>query len=240
MTESSEKTGTDLAEASEVLRTVLKLKGSPVAVGFAATKDDIPADVPEIEKRFKHCQMVSQARNEGRVFYSTAEDHECMGGAYALGLKELTPSLKSGKFYHKLGKFESISSSKRTMGSVPHLPTGETFATMYAPLEKAPFTPQVIIIVGRPWAMLKLAQSSLFRMGGRAHADFSGIQSVCSDSAAETYLTGKPNFSLGCDGSRTFSGITDDEMVMGFPAEMLPELVDALQVVARAPGSSKK
>ena len=109
------------------------------------------------------------------------------------------------------------------MGSVPHLPTGETFATMYAPLEKAPFTPQVIIIVGRPWAMLKLAQSSLFRMGGRAHADFSGIQSVCSDSAAETYLTGKPNFSLGCDGSRTFSGITDDEMVMGFPAEMLPE-----------------
>ena len=109
------------------------------------------------------------------------------------------------------------------MGSVPHLPTGETFATMYAPLEKAPFTPQVIIIVARPWAMLKLAQSSLFRMGGRAHADFSGIQSVCSDSAAETYLTGKPNFSLGCDGSRTFSGITDDEMVMGFPAEMLPE-----------------
>ena len=88
MTESSEKTGTDFAEASEILRTVLKLKGSPVAVGFAATKDDIPADVPEIEKRFKHCQMVSQARNEGRVFYSTAEDHECMGGAYALGLKE--------------------------------------------------------------------------------------------------------------------------------------------------------
>jgi len=240
MTESSEKTGPAYAEASEILRTALKLKGSPVAVGFAATKDDIPADVPEIEKRFKHCQMVSLARNEGRIFHSTAEDHECMGGAYALGLKDLTPTLKSGKFYHKLGKFESISSSKRTMESVPHLPTGETFATMYAPLETTPFNPQVIIIVARPWAMLKLAQSSLFQMGGRAHADFSGIQSLCSDSAAETYLTGKPNFSLGCDGSRTFSGITDDELVMGFPAEMLPDLVDALQVVARAPGSSKK
>ena len=240
MAEKPVKPTMDYAEASEILRTALKLKGSPVAVGFAATKDDIPADVPEIEKKFKHCQMVSLARNEGRVFYSTAEDHECMGGAYALGLKDLTPTLKTGKFYHKLGKFESVSSSKRTMDSVPHLPTGETFATVYAPLETTTFTPQVIIIVARPWAMLKLAQSSLFRMGGRTHADFSGIQSVCSDSAAETFLTGKPNFSLGCDGSRTFSGITDDEMVMGFPAEMLPDLVAALQVVARAPGSSKK
>ena len=193
--------------------------------------------MPEIEKRFKHCQMVSLARNEGRIFYSTAEDHECMGGAYALGLKDPHPYPEDGEVLLQTRKVRECHSSKRTMESVPHLPTGETFATMYAPLEKASFTPQVIIIVARPWAMLKLAQSSLFRMGGRTHADFSGIQSVCSDSAAETYLTGKPNFSLGCDGSRTFSGITDDEMVMGFPAEMLPELVDALQVVARAPGS---
>jgi uncharacterized protein (DUF169 family) len=87
--------------------------------------------------------------------------------------------------------------------------------------------------------MLKLAQSSLFPLNGRGHADFSGIQSVCSDAVAQTYLTGKPNLSLGCDGSRTFSGITDDEIVMGFPAEMLPEIVDAVQVITRAPGSSK-
>jgi uncharacterized protein (DUF169 family) len=156
-----------------------------------------------------------------------------------LGLKDLTPALKTGHFYYKLGKFESVTSSKRTMDSVPHLPPGETYATMYAPLEKAPFTPQVIIIITYPWAMLKLAQSSLFRMGGRIHAEFSGIQSVCSDAVAQTYLTGKPNFSLGCDGSRRFSGIADDEMVMGFPAEMLPEIVDAVKIITQAPGSKK-
>jgi uncharacterized protein (DUF169 family) len=110
---------------------------------------------------------------------------------------------------------------------------------MYAPLEKAPFIPQVILIITNPWAMLKLAQSSLFRMGGRLHVEFSGIQSVCSDSVAQTYLTGKPNFTLGCDGSRRFSGIPDDEMVMGFPTEMLPEIVDAVKIVTQAPGSKK-
>ena len=82
--------------------------------------------------------MVSLARNEGRIFYSTAEKHECMGGSFALGLRELTTTLKSGMFYYKLGKFESITSSKRTMESVPHLPTGETYATMYAPWRKHP------------------------------------------------------------------------------------------------------
>ena len=103
------------------------------------------------------------------------------------------------------------------MDSVPHLPTGETYATMYAPLEKTPFTPQVIIIITYPWAMLKLAQSSLFRMGGRLHAEFSGIQSVCSDSVAQTYLTGKPNFSLGCDGSRSFPGLPMMRWSWDFP-----------------------
>jgi uncharacterized protein (DUF169 family) len=88
--------------------------------------------------------------------------------------------------------------------------------------------------------MLKLAQSTLFRLGGRIHAEFSGIQSVCSDATARTFLTGLPNFSLGCDGSRKFSGIADDEMVMGFPAEILPEITAALKIVVGAPGSKQE
>lgn len=85
--------------------------------------------------------------------------------------------------------------------------------------------------------MLKLAQSTLFRVGGRINAEFSGIQSVCADACAQTYLTGRVNFSLGCDGSRKFSGIDDAEMVMGIPAEILPEIIEALRVVTAAPGS---
>jgi len=41
---------------------------------------------------------------------------------------------------------------------------------------------------------------------------------------AQTYLTGRPNLLLGCDGSRKFLGIADDEMVMGFPGEIRPEM----------------
>jgi uncharacterized protein (DUF169 family) len=225
------------AEASETLKKYLKLSGSPVAFRFATKKEEIPAGMQAFDKTIRHCAMVSLARKEGRIFYSTANNHECNGGAWALGLKEITETLKSGDFYFKLGKFESSAACKRTIDRIPHLGTLETYATLYAPLEKTPFDPQVVLIVANPWAMLKLAQSSLFRVGGRIEAEFAGIQSICADTCTQTYLNGKVNFSLGCDGSRKFSGIEDGEMVMGIPAEILPEITEALRVVAAAPGS---
>jgi uncharacterized protein (DUF169 family) len=225
------------AEAAETLKKVLGLNGSPVAIRFAPSKEDIPAGMAELEKTIRHCTMVNLARSEGKIFYAPADKHECNGGAWSLGLREITPTLKNGEFYFKLGKFDSAAACKRTIEKVTHLGSGETYATLYAPLEKTPFTPQVILIVTTPRNMLKLAQSTLFRLGGRISAEFSGIQSVCSDATAQTYLTGRPNFSLGCDGSRKFSGISDDEMVMGFPAEMLPEITAALKIVVGAAGS---
>ena len=225
------------AEAAETLKTVLGLKGSPVAIKFAASKEEIPAGMQELDKTIRHCSMVNLARSEGKIFYATSGKHECNGGAWSLGLREITPTLKSGEFYFKLGKFDSSAACKRTIDKVPHLGSGDTYATLYAPLEKTPFTPHVVIIVTTPRNMLKLVQSSLFRLGGRIYAEFSGIQSVCSDATAQTYLTGRPNFSLGCDGSRKFSGIADDELVMGLPAEILPEITAALKIVIGAPGS---
>jgi len=225
------------AEAAGTLRKLLKLSGSPVAFRFATKKEEIPAGMEKLDKTIRHCSMVGLARNEGKIFYALADNHECNGGAWSLGLREITETLKNGDFYFKLGKFESSAACKRTLDRVARLGTKETYATLYAPLENTPFDPQVVLIVATPWAMLKIAQSTLFRVGGRIEAEFAGIQSVCADTCAQTYLNGKVNFSLGCDGSRKFSGIEDGEMVMGIPAEILPELVEALSVVAAAPGS---
>jgi uncharacterized protein (DUF169 family) len=225
------------AEISETLKKTLSLSGSPVAVKLAKTRDDVPAGIPEQKETVRHCQMVNMARKDGAIFYAPSAKHQCNGGAWALGLREITPSLQSGEHYFKLGKFESMAACRRTIDLIPHLRSGETYATIYAPLEKAPFDPDVVLIVTSPRNMLKLAQASLFRLGGRISPAMAGIQSVCSDATAQPYLTGTTNFSLGCDGSRKFSGIADDEMVMGFPAELLPEIGEAIKVVTTAPGS---
>lgn len=227
------------AEIAETLKTALDLRGSPVAVKLAKSPAGIPEGVGPIEETVRHCQMISRARLNGETFYATADKHVCMGGGWALGLKELTPSLRSGEFYYKLGKFESWAACMRTIQRVPHVPELETYATVYAPLEKTPFDPHVVVIVANPRAMLKLAQTTLYLLGGRIESTMSGIQSVCADATALPYLSGKINYSLGCDGSRRFSGIEDDELVMGIPAELLPEFARALPVITAAPGSVK-
>ena len=230
----------DYAALSEGLKNLLGLSGSPVAFRFARTMEEVPEGMAEAPEQLRHCKMVSMARHEGAVFYATVEKHLCNGGAWALGLRPLTESLQTGDFYFKLGKFSSRAACRRTIDRIPHLNSGETFATLYAPLEAAPFVPEVVLIITTPLSMLKLAQASLYEIGGRNTANFAGIQSVCADATAQTLLTGQTNFSLGCDGSRKFSGIEEQEMVMGLPAERLPELVAGLETVMGAPGSVKR
>ncbi|MDO8841040.1 DUF169 domain-containing protein [Methanocalculus sp.] len=229
----------DYAAIAAVLKSELGLLGSPVAIKLVGSEKQIPAGMEEVAEQMKHCQMVSLARKEGKSFYATKEKHQCMGGAWALGLRERTPSLKSGEFYFALGKYESWAACRRTIEHVPHLPSGETYATLYSPLESTPFSPHVVLIVAEPKSMLKMAQSILYRLGGRFHAEMSGIQSVCSDATATVYMSGKPNISLGCDGSRKFSGIADGEMVMGLPGELLAEIAHSLPIVVGAVGSKK-
>lgn len=222
----------------------LKISGSPVAVKFAKDEEGIPEGVKEIEEEMRHCQMVSLARKEGRIFYARGDKHVCAGGAWALGLKELTPTLQTGEFYFKLGKFESWASCMRTIQNVPfvHPPASNrpsTYATVYAPLEKTPFDPHVVLIIAQPLTMLKLAQSILFKLGGRIESSFSGIQSLCADTCTVPYMTGKANFSLGCDGSRKHSGIDDDLLVMGIPGERIAELAEVIPTITGAAGSKK-
>jgi uncharacterized protein (DUF169 family) len=230
----------DYRAMAETLKSYLGLEGSPVAFRFAHTKDEIPEGMGEAPETLRHCKMVAMARHDGAVFFAPSEKHLCNGGAWALGLRPLTESLRTGDFYFKLGKFASRAACRRTIDRIPHLVSGETYATMYAPLEATPFDPEVVLIVTTPLAMLKLAQAALHGLGGRHTANFSGIQSVCSDATAQTFLTGAPNVSLGCDGSRRFSGIEAHELVMGIPAERLAEIAAAIQVVTEAPGSVTK
>ncbi|MFH0968326.1 MAG: DUF169 domain-containing protein [Methanobacteriota archaeon] len=232
------RTKIDYPEIARVMKELLHLDGSPVAVKFITSVDHLPEGVANLGETISHCQMVNRARKDGGIFYATKENHACMGGSWSMGLREITPTLKSGEFYYKLGKYDSWPSCKRTIDKIPHVESGATYATAYAPLEKTPFDPTIVLIVTTPKVMLKLAQSSLYLLGGRISCNFAGIQSVCADASAQVYLTGAVNFSLGCDGSRKYSGIQESEMVMGIPAEMLPMIIEALPVVVGAPGST--
>ena len=81
---------TDYAQISATLKEALHLTGSPVAVKIVTSEDKLPEGISEIEETVRHCRMVSLAR-EGKVFYATDSKHQCGGGAWVLGLREIGP-----------------------------------------------------------------------------------------------------------------------------------------------------
>jgi len=98
-----------------------------------------------------------------RKFYATVEQHACKGGAGMLGLIEIPENIKSGEFYHKLGRFSSVEHAGETMQAVP-IVDFKTYATAYAPLGETPFEPDVVVLVVNPRQAMMIAQANVYEL----------------------------------------------------------------------------
>ena len=213
---------------SDKIKEHLGLTKSPVAVKFVLREEDIPEGIKKIEKGARHCELVQKAASTGEVFYATAGEQACKGGAAALGVIEPPEKIKTGEMYHSLGRFSSLGSAKRTVDAIPKI-DNMMYALVYAPLEKAEFDPDVIVVICNPAQAMKLAQALVYTLGGRVEADFAGIQSVCADAVAGPFTTKRPNITLGCTGSRKYADIQPDEVIVGLTGENIGCVVNALE-----------
>jgi uncharacterized protein (DUF169 family) len=122
--------------AGKELKELLGLKGSPVAVKLAKTAADVPAGMPKVAEKTRHCQFVQNARLKGTKGYATHEEHLCKGGAGVMGIEPLPEAVATGGMYHKLGNFKTAEGALETVTAMPKN-TESYYATVYAPLESA-------------------------------------------------------------------------------------------------------
>ncbi|WP_321428729.1 DUF169 domain-containing protein [uncultured Methanolobus sp.] len=221
----------DIQTYGNELKEVLQMTTSPVAVHLVRADEEIPEEIPHIGETTRHCQMVDNVRRLGTEFYATLDDQMCKGGASVMGLAEMSPKLKSGEVYYNLNHFASIEAAKTTMDRVPMVEANSIRAVLYAPLEKASFVPDVILVIARPKIVMELSQALLQKNGGRVNAGFAGKQSVCADGVSYPYLTGEAGVTIGCSGSRKYTEIQDEEMIMSVPVDMLAALVESAKVM---------
>jgi len=214
---------------SEKLKEKLGLDKSPVAIKLVLKEEDIPEGIEKIDETIRHCEMVQQV-SKGGIFFATANEQMCKGGAAAIGLAEAPEKIKTGEFYYELGRFSSIGAGKRTMDKIPKIEP-IMYAAVYTPLEEANFDPDVIVVICNPAQALKLVQAMVYTLGGRVLADFAGLMSVCADAVAGPYARAFANITLGCSGSRTYAGIKDDELIVGMNAENIGCIINALDAM---------
>ena len=99
-------------------------------------------------------------------------------------------------------------------------------AIAYAPLQKANFDVDVIILYTT--VMQAFDFTTIYRQatGKRFEADFAATQALCSEAVVIPYQNKKPNMSLGCKGSRSYTGFKPDEVVIALTVEDAEEIMN--------------
>jgi len=209
----------------------LKLETSPVAVKLVPKGEEIPEGIKKADEAMRHCQFMDRVRRSGEEFYTLGEDQMCKGGAGVMGLGALPPKVASGEFYYKgLKQFSTQEAAKLTIDMVPTLAPDTTEAVLYSPLEKTTFMPDVVVVICNPKQIMLLTQAYMYKTGGRLEVSFAGKQSLCSDGVVQA-KQGEIGVTVGCSGSRAYTDISDEEMTMGIPIGLLPDLAAGLREI---------
>lgn len=180
----------DYKELSDKIIDFLEIEKEPVAIKIYNNEEDAKKDLPKYDGQAKHCQLVSNVAIEKESYYATVEEINCPNGQLALGLVD------------------------KTIDVLPQIPP-VIAAVGYAPLCNVEFTPDVILIYAMPSQAYKVAQLFKTKLNKRFEANFNGTASLCADAVSIPYAKGQSNMTLGCMGSRKFSDIKDEEMVIG-------------------------
>ena len=209
-------------EYSKILEDNVKLTCKAVAVKLLASEEELPEGYDLIDEKVRHCEMIRKA-SYGEKFYSTIEQQSCLGGAGAIGLRDMPPKLASGEKYFELGRFKDLKTAKAATEKLSIIKE-RYWGIVYSPLDEATFKPDVVLIITEPVGGMKLAQTIVYSSGDKVRPNFAGIQSLCGDALANPFITGGVNFTLGCDGSRNAADIKDNEMTIGISGEKYFEL----------------
>ena len=216
-------------EYYDVFASKIDLTTKPVAMKLIKTENDLIEGYELIDEKIRHCEMVRKA-SLGDKFYSTLNEQMCLGGAGAIGLRDMPPKLASGEKYYSLGRFKDLETAKNLTNELSII-EDESWGIIYAPLDEADFEADIIQIITEPVGGMKLAQSMVYETGEKVNPSFAGIQSLCGDAFANPYLSEGINFTLGCDGSRKAADVKDNEMAIGISSKRIDEVISGLKEI---------
>lgn len=219
---------------------ILGLESYPVAVRFQ--EDTSAPEGFDRADRHRFCQVAMRARR-GESLFLSPEEIACPAAAAALGFRPLLPKLQSGDMLKAFGIVRDLGAGARLIAEIPRLPAGKYKSVLAAPLEKASFQPDVVMIEDRPERLMWVALAFLNVQGGeRLSFGTSVLQAMCVDSVVAPFLSEKLNMSFGCYGCRDATDISECEASLGIPGGKLHEVMQALRFLnAQAiPRSRKK
>ena len=216
------------AKYADKFKTVLKLRSEPVAVKLIKKGTKYPEGYSVPEKQLSHCQAVMNARNGG-AYKMPLDAQGCHVGAACLGMMKNPEKVANGEFHAGIGIHESSASAKAMIDQRLDVDY-ETDGEVICPLKDADFVPDVVVFVDVPERIYWFESLLTYEKGGRVKYTTAPFQCACEDITAMPIMTGMPNISLGCFGCRKKTDMRSDELAIGVPYNLIPDMVKTLDV----------
>jgi len=212
-------------EYGDKLKTILNLRREPAAVRLIRDGEE-PPNYPAADKQMSHCQAVASAVG-GNAFILMHDMQECKVGSSALGMAATPDKVRSGEFHYGIGAHDTVDATEKMIAARSEV-SFKVKGAVYAPLSKADFEPDVVIVEDIPERIYWFVPLSTAKEGGRADFSTAPFQAACVDCVAVPMATGKINVSFGCFGCRKRTDIRNDELLIGIPYSMIPGMVKTL------------
>ncbi|MFX1293909.1 MAG: DUF169 domain-containing protein [Promethearchaeota archaeon] len=190
------------------IREILNTEYYPV--GIKILKDTISQwnkSFQDVSKDKRFCFYVRQAAVKGNKYIIKKESVlECHTPFLCLGFKE-----------PKYVDFDTC------------IKPANTKIVLIGPVNKIETQIDSIIFVVNPRQAMILTNALQRFLKKKIDANFGASMAVCGEIVAFTIIKQAPNLSVLCEGARTFSNYTDDELVFGVPFQFFDSLYTNLE-----------
>lgn len=217
-----------------ILKTIMP-QSFPIGVKIITKDESFTKDAVRPSKfgiKISLCQWTTIARKWGWIVGATGEDINCIPCLAALGFKKLRDKSDMARYLMAMGYMKSEDQAVSLAENLDYRTPGEIKGTVIFPLNKAPLSPDLVMIYGMPAQMSRLAAGLIYSYGkpimSQSNIGFSCLSSLLP------YWHQEPVFVNPGRGERILAATGDTEMCLSLPVRYLSDLIEGLETTHKA------
>ncbi len=208
------------------------------AMALKMIKDE--AEVPEgaiypLRDNGQHmalCQAFALSRREGKTVYMQKQDHWCWAPLIAYGQVEVKKGTPEFNELLPVIGINDPDAAAAFIEHMPHLPAGEYKGILTAPLGKAEFEPDAVIINCRNAELRTILFGIKTQSGQTMKTEFDAIDS-CVWGIIPSLTKGEYRVSFPDPGDFSRACTSEDDVILSVPKEKMDELERGLEMMNR-------
>lgn len=230
---------TAINQFGQELESSFKLRSLPIALKFCENAGDVPKEAiypkKQLGKHMALCQTFSYTRMKGLTMAMSTEDHWCWNPLVGFGNVSCEPGEPSFDEVCKYIGINDPDKARSFFAKFPRLPRNKYPIVVTAPLAKATFEPDVVLIYAEAAKINHMVRCIKSVLGDHMHTVLDGIDS-CIYCTVPSFLENEYRVTFPDPGDRERARARDDEVILSVPGKRLEEFAGTIRMNNRFMG----